>query len=975
MRYKRIISLLLVLICLFGTTVVCFYAEGEEVVQEEQPMDAQQDPNEIIDEPTEEETEAPTEEPTEPPTEPPFTPATYGYEGYAKKLDTTVYRDSDLGAVYTKDHTTFKLWAPTGSDEEEGFNTIAVKPMKYSKTVGTWYITLNGDYKNIYYTYKVTTEGQTYEVVDPYAKAAGVNGNRGMIVDLRETDPEGWKDDSFQRVSCANDAVVWEVSVRDFSADPKSGVSEANRGRFLAFTEDGTTYEGKTDSLPTCVDYLKELGVNYVQINPFYDFASIDESQPIDDQYNWGYDPKNYNVPEGSYSSDPYDGRVRIKECKQMIQSLHKAGIGVIMDVVYNHTYYSEDSFLHQTVPYYYHRFYEDGSWSEGSGCGNDVATERYMVNKFVRESVVYWAQEYHIDGFRFDLMGLMDVNTMKDIRADLDALPDGKNILMYGEAWNMQTASAPDVQLANQDNMYLLEGIGAFNDNGRDAIKGSNFVATEQGFIQKGSSKSGIRGTVDGAASGWAKYPGQSVNYASCHDNLTLYDKLTDSVYNDQKYSTRREDLVGMNRLSAAIVLMSNGMPFMLAGEELGRSKQGDENSYNSSIEVNQIEWRSRYVYASLSDYYKGLIAIRKSVGALRDPAAKREFIDTDIKSAMAYSAAAKGSPTAVVVYNGDREKSAVVTLPVGSWVMVANGEYAGLKAIDNGVGTVSVPAGTAAVYIDADGFSKIAQKEPESTVYLRYRDSRSEEVICEERLEGKINSKYKANTPSEVLFDYNVKSEGLLSGTFSKTYQVIDVPCERYEGDFSTVTIRFLDEKDKQLADTTVMTNRVGQRYFTPSIPGVDGYALNLDALPDNAAGLYIEEPIEVVFRYKKEEKKDDKKKDDKDEYTCRANVIYLADDGTILDHKSYMGVEGDKLELEILEFEGYEYFEESNSNALFTPLELNVLVYYQKPRTASYLIYLLIGGGAILLMGVVFAILRSSKKRKMQSIRIED
>ncbi len=987
MSYKRVISLFLAFICLCTVASVGFYAEGETEVQEVETMPEAPTIAEIIETepPTEPPTEAPTVKPTQKPTEPPLHPKSYGYDGYAKRLDKTVYSDNDLGANYTPDYTNFKLWAPTadevkvciyktGSDEEEGFNTIAIKPMKFSKTVGTWYITLPGDYKNMYYTYKVTANGETHEVVDPYAKSAGVNGNRGMILDLRDTDPEGWKDDSFKRVGSATDAVVWEVSVRDFSADPDSGVSEANRGKFLAFTEEGTTYEGREENLSTCVSYLKELGVNYVQINPFYDFASIDESKPIDDQYNWGYDPKNYNVPEGSYSSNPYDGITRVKECKQMIQSLHKAGIGVIMDVVYNHTYFSEDSFFHHIVPFYYHRFNEDGSWSNGSGCGNDVATERFMVSKLIRDSVKYWASEYHIDGFRFDLMGLMDVGTMQGIRADLNTLPDGEKILMYGEAWNMQTTVQPDVKLANQSNMYLLPGIGAFNDTGRDAIKGSNFNAKEPGFVQKGSSKSGVRSTVEGDGGGWAKTPDQCVNYASCHDNLTLYDKLTDSVHHDGKYSERREDLVKMNRLTAAIVLMSNGMPFMLAGEEMARTKQGDENSYISSVEINQIDWKSRYKYATLTDYYSGLIAIRKAVPALRDGSAKRESLETDTKSALAYSVAASGSASAVVIYNGDQEKSAKVTLPVGAWVQVADGEFAGLRAMDNVSGTIMVPAGCAAVLIDKEGFASVAQKEPESVVYMRYTDKKSGEVICEERLEGKKGESYTAEAPSALLFNYNIVSKGSLNGSFNKLYEVVNVPVEQYEGDYSTVTIRFLSEKDKQLADTIVMTNRVGQRYFTPTIPGVKGYSLDLDNLPDNAAGNYTDEPIDVVFRYKQveEKKKEDKKVDG--DYQCRANVIYLAEDGKILDRKSYMGVEGDKLELEILDFDGYEYFEESNSNALFTPVELNVLVYYQKPR-ADYLIYILIAGGAIVLLGVIAIILRTNKKRKMKAISIDD
>lgn len=953
-----------------------FYADEDtdgEVVMEEETE--------------EEETEAPTAAPTQPPTEPPKPNAKkMGYAAYAKKLDETVYTDTDLGATYTEDYTTFKVWSPaaddikvciykTGSDEEEGFNTIAVKPMKYSKSVGTWYVSLEGDYKNMYYTYKVTVGDDTYEVVDPYAKAVGVNGNRGMIVDLRDTDPEGWSDDSFARVDFASDAIVWEVSVRDFSAAASSGVSEENRGKFLAFTEGETKLDGAEDGVSTCVAYLKELGVNYVQINPFYDFASIDESQPLDDQYNWGYDPKNYNVPEGSYSSNPYDGRVRIEECKKMIQALHSAGIGVIMDVVYNHTYFSEDSFFNHLVPNYYYRIKEDGSWSNGSGCGNDIASERKMVSKFIRESVAYWAKEYHIDGFRFDLMGLIDVDTMNGIRTDLDKLDGGDKIIMYGEAWNMATHVPSGTDLATQDNLYKLsKRIGAFNDSGRDAIKGSNFNAVEKGFVQEGSSKGGVRDAIEGSGSGWAQIPAQCVNYASCHDNLTLYDKLTASVYNDEKYTLRREDLVAMNRLSAATVLMSHGMPFMLAGEELGRTKQGDENSYESSVEINQIDWKSRYRFTSLTDYYQGLIKIRKAVPSLNDATGENssiEYLEVSEKNTIAYTVGGEGSPTLVVALNGDPDKTAKVTLPEGEWVILADENRAGLSSLGSASGTVSVGHSSAMILVDADSYPEIEQKADECLLYIRYKDKKnSDAVVCEERLTGNLKDSYVANTPSDILFNYNILSQSGLSGTFTKEFEIVDVSCEAYEGDYSTVTIKYLDEEDKPVSNTVVMSNRVGQQYYTPSIPGVQGSALDLDNLPDNGAGKYSEDPIEVVYRYHKAEESGE----EDSEFTCSANVIYMADDGTILQIKSYKGVEGDKLEVEDMEFDGYEYFDISNDNALFDKNELNVLVYYRHPKV-NYLIYLIIAGAVILVLGGIAFAAGASKKRKMNAIDIEE
>ena len=971
---KRVISLLLVLFCLSMTVATSIHAVGEdeEVPQVQENLT-----------PTEEPTQGPTQAPTEPPKP---SAKRLGYAAYAKVLDQTVYSRSDLGATYTPKYTKFKLWTPaaddvkvciykTGSDDENGFKTVTVKQMEYSETVGTWWVQVDGDFKNMYYTYKVTIDGVTHEVVDPYAKSVGVNGNRGMILDLKDTDPEGWADDSFKRVSSATDAVVWEVSVRDFSASASSGVSEPNRGKFLAFTEDGTTVDGIEGGMSTCVSYLKELGVNYVQINPFYDFASIDEAKPLDEQYNWGYDPKNYNAPEGSYSSNPYDGRVRVKECKEMIQALHKAGIGVIMDVVYNHTYFSEDSFFNQIAPNYYHRFNEDGSWSNGSGCGNDVATERYMVSKFIRESVKYWAEEYHIDGFRFDLMGLMDVNTMNGIRADLNTLPDGEKILMYGEAWNLKTTVPAGTELAIQDNMYKLDkGIGAFNDTGRDAIKGSNFNAAEKGFVQSGSSKSGVRSTIDGDGSGWASVPNQCVNYASCHDNLTLYDKLTDSVYGDRNYSLRRDNLVEMNKSAAALVLLSRGMPFMLAGEELGRTKQGDENSYISPLEINEIDWTSRFRYTSLTDYYSGLMKIRRAVPALRDPNGDSTitYLDTDTKGALAYSVKASGSPHLAVAVNASADETATVTLPAGNWVIIGDGERAGLHSLGRASGTVTVKPNSRVILMGGGSFAVLEEKEPESLIYIRYRDRANSSVVGEERLEGKLGETYRASTPSEILFKYNILNRGQLSGTFSEPFRVIEAELEAYDGDLSTVTVKFVNDEGEQLSDTLVMTNRVGQQYFTPNIPGVAGYKLDLDRLPENGAGLYTEEPIEIVYRYLP--LTDEEKPAEGEAPVCRANVLYMDDAGKFLEKKSYTGAAEDELAIEQLEFEGYKYYDTSNANAVFSETELNVILYYQTEKP-NYILYIAIAGAAIAVLALTAVIIRTVRKRRLNAIDIEE
>lgn len=558
------------------------------------------------------------------------------------KLDKFAYFGDDMGAIYSKEKTTFTFWSPealsvtvklftTGSDKEEGAKVIAELPMTQS-TDNVWRAEYKGDHKNEYYTYIVKFKDKTTETVDIYAKAAGVNGNRGMIVDLKSTDPAGWDKDKHIFVKSATDAIVWEVHVKDFSHSASSGVSEAYRGKYLAFTENTTLYgEGV---VPTCVDYLKNLGVTHVQITPFYDYGSVDESKN-DDSYNWGYDPKNYNVPEGSYSTNPFDGNVRITECKQMIKALHDAGIGVIMDVVYNHTYEGEGSFFNLSVPKYYHRFNADGSWSNGSGCGNDTASEHLMYRKFMIDSVLYWAKEYHVDGFRFDLMGLHDAHTMNLIRQTLDEEFGKDNIIVYGEGWHMGTACPCGTVMANQGAVRSMEGVGAFNDNIRDAIKGSVFGAYDKGFVQCGSSAEKIKSGILAETKSWAGDASQCVNYASCHDNYALYDKLILSERGGKGYAERFDSLVSMTKLSAAIVLTSQGIPFFFAGEEICRTKFGDENSFRSSAKINEIDWENIGHYADLILYYQGLIRLRKRLAALRGAnevadKAKFKFIDS---------------------------------------------------------------------------------------------------------------------------------------------------------------------------------------------------------------------------------------------------------------------------------------------------------------------------------------------------------
>ena len=541
-------------------------------------------------------------------------------------LDKFAYFGNDLGAVYSEKETVFKFWSPealsvtvrlfaTGSDSEQGAGVITDLAMEKTSD-NVWCARYAGDHKNEYYTYIIDFKDKRVETVDIYAKAAGVNGERGMIVDLKATDPVGWQADNHIFVNSPTDAIVWEIHVKDFSHSASSGISENHRGKYLAFTEHSTLYgEG---IVPTCVDYLKNLGVTHVQITPFYDYGSVNEAAQ-DDSYNWGYDPKNYNVPEGSYSTNPFDGNVRITECKEMIKALHDAGIGVIMDVVYNHTYQAQGSCFDRSVPGYYYRYNKDGSWSNGSGCSNDTASEHLMFRKFMIDSVLYWAKEYHIDGFRFDLMGLHDADTMNYIRKALDKEFGKDNVILYGEGWNMGTACAYGTKMANQGAIRSMPGIGAFNDNIRDAIKGSVFGAYDKGFVQCGASAERIKSGILAETNSWAEEASQCVNYASCHDNYALYDKLILSERGGSGYSERFDSLVAMTKLSAAIVLTSRGIPFFLAGEELARTKFGDENSYCSSAKINEIDWENTGNYADLILYYQGLIRLRKKLSALR--------------------------------------------------------------------------------------------------------------------------------------------------------------------------------------------------------------------------------------------------------------------------------------------------------------------------------------------------------------------
>lgn len=918
------------------------------------------------------------------------------YQAYAANLDKSAYSGNDLGASYSKKATTFKVWSPNaasvrvnifehGSDNEGDAGSIMSRAMSLDKTTGVWSVTINGDLLNKYYTYSVTHGKTTKETADVYAKACGVNGQRSMVVDLSTTNPDGWENDKHVLVQNQTDASVWEISVADFSSSESSGVSEANRGKYLAFTEEGTTVNGVQGASSTCVDYLKKLGVKYVQIMPFYDFGSVDESKNIMDQYNWGYDPVNYNCPEGSYSTNPKKGEVRIKECKQMIQALHNAGIGVIMDVVYNHTYTS-DSWLQRTVPNYYYRMNNDGTFSNGSGCSNDTASEHLMFRKYMIDSVTYWASEYHIDGFRFDLMGLHDVTTMNSIRTALDNLyadGSGSQILMYGEAWDMATNCDEGTVLASQKNLkQLSDRIGAFDDTIRDAIKGST-GGTDGAFVQEGSRranlKTGIAGQSD-TTTGWANVPSQCVTYASCHDNLCLYDKLVGSVYGaDGKYRKRYEDLVAMNKLSAAIVITSQGIPFSLGGEEFCRSKDGDENSYASSRKENMLDWENVDLYSDVIEYYRGLYKIRDAFAAFSDSTAATAnsltYLSDVPKGVMGYTINNTESgkwSRMCVIFNGS--DSAQNVTAKGDWVVLADNKTAGLRNIKNVTNSVKVEAHSAVIMVDTKSYDSAGIMDDEGAVVIDYYDNKTEKLIKSQTLTGELGTSYDVTNLASTL-NYDVKkTDGEIKGVFTDQVGHAKVYVEEYDGEMSTVTVKFVDETNNtEIEDSFLVKNRKGEQYYTPDLPSIKNYKLVLDDLPTNGAGKLDSASKTVTYKYTRVT-------DDEDKTVCRVNAIYMDDSGKILDTKTITGVEGQAYSLSQNTYEEKDLVSvPEKANGTFKSGEINVVFSYSSnPDPLKQMLpFVYVGTGLIIALCAASVIYSSNKRKKriMAELDIEE
>ena len=538
------------------------------------------------------------------------------------------HTDEPLGSFCGAEGTHFALWAPTAErvmlklySDCFTWEPFAWIEMQRGER-GVWHYDTQRNLDGTYYDYDVTVGGVMRTAGDPYARACGANGWRSMVIDLARTNPPGWE--SERAPERQSEDIIYEIHVKDFTWDEASGVPDMYRGKFKALALDRTSIAG-AGRRPTGLSYLKRLGVTHVELMPVYDYGSVDELGG-GDQFNWGYDPVNYNVPDGSYATDPCRGEVRIREMKEAVQAMHRAGLRVIMDVVYNHTYHLE-SHLFKTVPWYYVRQRADGSASNGSGCGSEIATERSMVGRYIFDSVMYWAEEYHIDGFRFDLMGLIDTELMIGIRRALDRKYGKGEKLVFGEPWSGgQSAERVCAALCHKGNMKALPlGVGAFSDDVRDAVKGSVFDAKGRGFVNGGGLDAGrLARCVRGFAGAEAEYPfrapSQTISYLSSHDDWTLWDKLVLSMHGDRKYVPLRADIVRANRLAAAMLLCCQGRIFMLSGEEFGRTKLGVKNSYCSPYRINRFDWRRAYQNKALASYYRGLIALRKQLPALCD-------------------------------------------------------------------------------------------------------------------------------------------------------------------------------------------------------------------------------------------------------------------------------------------------------------------------------------------------------------------
>ena len=628
-------------------------------------------------------------------------------------------RSGDLTEMeYTPEVTNFTLWAPTADevrlmlfdtgDSGHAYETVSMVADKE----GTWTAKVEKDLIGKFYTFNVKIKDKWMgDTPGINAKAVGVNGKRAAIIDMNATDPEGWAADKRPALACPADAIIYEMRHRDISIDTSSGIQR--KGKFLAFTEEGTL---SPEQLATGIDHLKELGVTHVHLLPSYDYASVDETRLDENKYNWGYDPQNYNVPDGSYSTDPYDPSVRTKEFKQMVQALHKAGIRVVLDVVYNHTFNTAESNFERTVPGYFYRQMPDGSFADASACGNETASNRPMMRKYMIESVLHWINEYHLDGFRFDLMGIHDIATMNEIRKAATAVDP--SIIIYGEGWAAKAPQMPEDSLAMKANTYRMPGIAAFSDEMRDGLRGP-FNDNHQGAFLAGvpggeeSIKFGIVGAikhpqvdndlVNYSKASWAEQPTQMVSYVSCHDDMCLVDRLNASVP-----GITPQELIKLDKLAQTAVFTSQGIPFIYAGEEVMRDKKGVHNSYQSPDSINAIDWKRKAEHADVFAYYKGLIQLRKNHPAFRmgdaDLVRKHlEFLPVEGSNLIAYRLKEHANSDAwedIIVALNSRKEPAKLTVPEGKYTVVCKDGFISEKGLGTLYGSeVIVPAQSALI------------------------------------------------------------------------------------------------------------------------------------------------------------------------------------------------------------------------------------------------------------------------------------
>lgn len=782
---------------------------------------------------------------------------------------------TDLGANYTPSKTTWNVWAPsatkvqlklyaTGSDMESGAAVLGKYDMTFTKSTGVWSIAKSGDFKNVYYTYIITTSAGTNETYDIYAKACGVNGDRSMVVDLDSTDPDGWDKDEHVFHS-QTDAIIWEVQIADVTANSNSGVDAQYQGKYLGFAQGGLTLNGK-GSISTGIDYLVEQGVNTVHLMPLADFASGDETGK--DSYNWGYDPKNYNVPDGLYSTNPYDGNVRIKEYKQLVQALHDRGISVVMDVVYNHTYVTEQSAFTYTVPGYYYRMSSSTFYINGTGCGNTTASDKAMFNSYMMQSLRYWVEEYHIDGFRFDIMGAHDYQTMNEIRAMFNSMYDGKgsNIIMYGEPW---AAGATGLDGGNESTTAniskISSNIGGFNGGLKLNFIGAQ-SGTSKGWLQGNSVPANARGLRNGVVGTYGKYPNQSINYGDCHDGCTLWDIIlmsqgaakagTEAGFNstDAKYTSQL-------KTGLAYLMTSQGVPFIQSGSEFARTKLGNGNSYNLGA-LNALDWTRVQTYSNVVEYSKGLRQIRAAYSPFRASETKNSvtWLSTSSdNSVLAYQLNNNKSgewSSVVVAFNNGAAGS--VTLPSGTWTVIANGEKAGLASLGTASGTYNIGAYSSAILVQGSTTAKAPQYGT-LTVNHYEEDGTLIKTSTVKYAEG---TTWRASADAYTIFDHNVSKIENSAGTKDGTtvYGTVTagqkVTVSYYYKAFNTsnyLTVKFVDEKGADVAAPITYRLLNGLSYNVP-FKNVLGYELISSKYPTNFKGTFdAAKPPVVTFVYR--------------------------------------------------------------------------------------------------------------------------